>query len=718
MRLVALLAIVAVLVVGCGAEPGSKGTEVVSPTSAPATTSEPGSGGTEVVSTTSASATTSEPGSKGTEVVSTTSAPPTETEPSEDVPAAPAGLAHCDDVPRLGSRFEGKLGARQNPDPIVGGVLATYANEHPDTFGGRWIDRDNGGALVLGFTDDPEPHRQAILARAPSPDDDVGVRPRPPITDARPLGERDDVVIDVVQVQFSETELADMADRVRRAIAGRDFGLDGSGTYTSRQRVSLDLVNPPEGALDEIAELVPDPSAVCVEVTRTPQPPAGPLDVIPDLSEEDPLVSCPGTPAVRYSQMIDPPSINEVDHPAVDVLRAELDTPVGEPLPRGRWVVISIDDDSATFAALSSGGFGVAGIERRGDRWIFSGEAAGPLCEPAAPLPPGLSRVEVRLDVDSMPTAADTNVDVLVTEQGCAGGREMGDALRGPQVIETDEAVLVAFAVVPVAGLATCPDNPPTAVTVELSEPLGRRWVYDGLHFPPKPLIAVADPLTSTEYRDTFPCLSGSTFAARNRPDAAASGTEGPEAFETANRALLAHLGDLSEPLYDFEVAERGFGYDKWRIAVEDSDGAIHLGRVQAARTDGDLWQIEQARWCLTDADHSDNVKRNLMRERDELQPPAAFSECPMRSDTPAILYAEDAEGRKTPGELLSDWLNPMPVASYRIDVVESSDSTVRWQITMPGEPWGLTYGKMIVARNDGWWLHTFEWCHMEPDRL
>ncbi len=418
---------------------------------------------------------------------------PSETEP-QGVPVAPVGLAHCDDVPKLGSRFEGTLGARQNADPIVKGVLATYGMEHPQTYGGRWTDRDNGGALVVGFTDDPEAHRQAILARAPSPDDAVGVRPRPPITDPRPLAERDDVVIDVVQVRFNEAELAAMADRVRNAIAGREFGQVGSGTYTSRQRVYLDLVDPPEGALAEIAELVPDPSAVCVEVTRTAQPPEGPLDVIPDLDVEDPLVSCWGTPAVRYSHMINPPSIDEFDHPAVDVLRAELDTPGGEPLPRGRWVVISIDEDSATFAALSDEGFGIAGVERRGDRWIFSGEASGPPCEPTVPLPAGLARVEVSLDFDSMPDPADTTFNVLVTEQGCAGGRDMGEALRGPQVVETDEAVLMAFAVVPVAGLATCPDNPATSVTIELSEPLGQRQVYDGLHYPPKPLVAVRDP--------------------------------------------------------------------------------------------------------------------------------------------------------------------------------------------------------------------------------
>ena len=471
MNAVAALLVVAVLVVGCGGDgSGDVAGDVVV-------------GGTELMP------------SGGTEL-----APPT-TKPW-DVPVGPDGLARCEDIPELRSQLEGKLSGRQNPDHIVGGVLATYAMEHPDTFGGRWIDRASGGVLVLGFTDDPEPHRAAILERRPTADDYPVVDPPPPITDDRPLGERDDVVIDVVQVRFSEAEVEVMRDRMWRSISREDwssFGLDGTGYDITRQRVSLYLVNPPEGALGEIAARVPDPSAVCVEVTRTPQPPEGPLAVIPDLDVEDPLVSCPGTPPVRYSQMIDPPSIDDVDHPAVDVLRAELRDPGDEPLPRGRWVVISIDSDRATFAALSEGGFGSAVIERRGDRWIFTGWGSGRPCEPTIPLPAGLARVEVSLDANSMPGPGDTTVDVLVTEQGCASGREMGEALRGPQVIETDEAVVVAFAVVPVAGMATCPGNPSTAATVELSEPLGERWIYDGLYFPPKPLTATGDARTSSE---------------------------------------------------------------------------------------------------------------------------------------------------------------------------------------------------------------------------
>ena len=104
------------------------------------------------------------------------------------------------------------------------------------------------------------------------------------------------------------------------------------------------------------------------------------------------------------------------------------------------------------------------------------------------PRPPGLARVEVTLAQGALLGPEDTAIHVLVTEHGCSSGREMGDALKGPQVIETDHAVLVAFAVVPIAGFATCPGNPSTAATIELSLPLGQRVVYDGLHFPPKPL--------------------------------------------------------------------------------------------------------------------------------------------------------------------------------------------------------------------------------------
>ena len=402
---------------------------------------------------------------------------------ARELPADTVELDRCDDMATIASRLEGSLGARQNPDPIVMDVVGAYRDEHPDTYGGRWIDRENG-VVVVAFTDNPEAHREAILARAPSPDDH-------PSADPRPVGERENVTIDVVQVRYSQAELEAIQQQIRDAASGRDLAESMlSVIHIRKNRVRLDLLNPPEGALEELKELVPDPAAVCVSVYYTPRPPTGPLDVIPDLDVEDPLVACHRSiPPVRYSQLIDPPPIDEVDHPAVDALRAELEAPGTEPMPRGRWVVISIDDDLATFAALSSDSFGYARFERRGDKWLLGGMGSGRPCEPTVALPEGLNRVEVRLDPDSPPNPHSNTIDVLVTEAACASGREMDDALLGPQVVETDTAVIVAFAAIPLYDrLVKCPGNPSTPVTIELSQPLGNRTIYDGLYVPPKPL--------------------------------------------------------------------------------------------------------------------------------------------------------------------------------------------------------------------------------------
>ena len=79
--------------------------------------------------------------------------PPRSEPPSttQAIPTGPGGLAHCDDVPKLASSFEGTLSGRQNPDPVIKRALSAYGREHPDTYAGQWIDRDNGGGLMMGF---------------------------------------------------------------------------------------------------------------------------------------------------------------------------------------------------------------------------------------------------------------------------------------------------------------------------------------------------------------------------------------------------------------------------------------------------------------------------------------------------------------------------------------------------------------------------------------
>ncbi len=385
--------------------------------------------------------------------------------PPEPTPRSVEGLVLCEDVPELGSRVEGKLGSGSNVDDDAMDVVLDYRREHEESHGGLWIDRDNGGTIILAVTDDPEVHRQELQKRL------VGL----------------DAVFDVIHVEFTKAELTEVMG-ILGSFMGPEFGLLSMGISESRNRVSLDFYDPPEGALKMFAELV-DTDAVCVTVTRSPEPPAGPLALIPDLEAEDPLVTCAGIPPVPFSKLSNPVPIDDVDHPAVEALRTLVRQRSVWELPDGDWQVINIDEDHATFAASTSEGFGTARFERTSrDNWIIVGSGTGPPCESVVVLPEGLNRVAIRLG--SIPSPEDTAIRLLVTEESCASGRELGDALLGPQIIETDDAVLVAFAAISPLGPAECPGNPSSPVTIQLSEPLGQRTLYDGLYVPPKPLPA------------------------------------------------------------------------------------------------------------------------------------------------------------------------------------------------------------------------------------
>lgn len=194
--------------------------------------------------------------------------------------------------------------------------------------------------------------------------------------------------------------------------------------------------------------------------------------------------------------------------------------------------------------------------------------------------------------------------------------------------------------------------------------------------------------------------------------------TDTSRAYRTPTGALVAQLGDLLEPAYNIKVTDEGPAFVRWEITVEDSRGATHLAIVDAASADGERWGIQQAQWCLTDAETSAASKQAGQLQRQQLTLPDDFSDCPMHSATPEILYTEDAEGAHTPGEVLREYFEFQPTTSFTITTAEAAERTVRWDIRMPQAPWGLTYGKMIVNRNYTWWLRTFEWCHMEPDRV
>lgn len=374
-------------------------------------------------------------------------------------------LVACDDVPELESTVEGNLSGTQNPSDRLTDIIRDYGAQHPETFADLWIDRAHGGALVAVFTDGLEAHREALAVLLPD-----GTR------------------FDVVRADYSNDELEAVRDELEANVSELE-GLSYFSVRVTLNRVEIGFVDPPGATLDRLAEVVPA-ALVCVDIFYSPEPPSGPLDIIPLANGSDPLVECRGIGKVRYSRLIDPLSVDEVDHPAVEALRSELGSAGPEPLPAGDWTVVRIDDDSATFAIVEGRDIvGQASFRLASQRWVFSG--FGTLnrpCEAHVELPPGLAHVRVHLDPRALPNPADASIFLLVQDIDCSNGREIGDALQGPQLIETDDSVLVAFAAIPVWGIATCQGGPSTPVTVELSRPLGERALLNAAQMLPAPI--------------------------------------------------------------------------------------------------------------------------------------------------------------------------------------------------------------------------------------
>lgn len=89
---------------------------------------------------------------------------------SEAVPAGidGSGLLDCEDVAKITASVQGPLRTTQNYPPGFVGAVLGYGSQF-DTFGGYWLDRDNGGTIMVGFTDEVEMHEAALLALPPSP---------------------------------------------------------------------------------------------------------------------------------------------------------------------------------------------------------------------------------------------------------------------------------------------------------------------------------------------------------------------------------------------------------------------------------------------------------------------------------------------------------------------------------------------------------------------
>ncbi len=432
------------------------------------------------------------------EAVTTTRPIPSDTapplHPEDEGQVVP--LQSCDAVTRLAPSVVGNLGPMANVDEEVMGVAMTFAAENPDIFAGLWIDREYGGTLVVAVTRDAEQHRAALAARGPSPDDIAMVNPRPPVRDDRPLGERDDLAFDVVEAEFSEAHLRGLQDVIFQSDFRPGFSM-GGGIDPTLNKLALDLVDPTDEELETLAAIAgPNGDMACVNITGTVDPvDLDPLTVIPE-SEDDTVLACGGYgPTFTPATITNPTPFDAIDHPAAHLMVEVIADPpaissmidTSASMPTGDWFVLDASGaDTAMFAlnrGLEPGFLTTALFEETASGWVFLGW--DPTCDPEVALPEGANRIDVAFDpAFGSPQPSDTTLHLLVTEQACASGEAVGDRLRGPQVVESDTEVAVAFAAVSQTGMFTCPGNPSTPVTVELSQPLGDRTVVDGLTYP------------------------------------------------------------------------------------------------------------------------------------------------------------------------------------------------------------------------------------------
>lgn len=154
----------------------------------------------------------------------------------------------------------------------------------------------------------------------------------------------------------------------------------------------------------------------------------------------------------------------------------------GEFWPQDNWLILRETEDRVLLVAPAEDGVSFMDVIRVDGEWDEPGAQGGGTCPLHYLTPEGLNRVDWRVDPDAPLDESATTLSIVVSEVDCASGQELGDRLRGPQVVMTADAVRIAFAAEPPPGDAfTCPSNPEATVIVELPEPLGDRVIIEGL---------------------------------------------------------------------------------------------------------------------------------------------------------------------------------------------------------------------------------------------
>ena len=332
--------------------------------------------------------------------VGSTSEPPSSAAGDGTSVGLDPALVTCSDVPYVTTDVLGDLGGSSNPDEVFMGVIRTYGNEHRDVFGALLIDRNAGGTIVLAVTDDPAPHRAALAVRRPRPTDDVGVEPRPPIEDDRPIGEWS-IAFDVVQVDFTEAELLAAQVALMPLLQNPEVPVDASSGGGLRNMVELHAARPvtpdeQRGISAAVAERVAV-EMVCLDADVVDElPPAiepgTELDVIELPGADgayppDTAVECSG---IAFTVGAIQPLRPLADFPE---LQETMEEASGSDefgfVPDGlEWWLLELTDERATVISPNRSSFTSVPLEFTRAGWAVSGLSGANDCDVRRVLPP------------------------------------------------------------------------------------------------------------------------------------------------------------------------------------------------------------------------------------------------------------------------------------------------------------------------------------------
>lgn len=223
-----------------------------------------------------------------------------------------------------------------------------------------------------------------------------------------------------------------------------------------------------------------------------PLPVAPPAEAAPGQGIGEIRYSCTGPPGFLPSMLDQEPTAELESHPSAEGLRLTIARgQQADILPQGGYWLAFRDDSTAQYIARSPG---AGGEDPRFVEATFNNEGSAPWtlagwgeCRPTIVLD-GLSLATWSLDPNlPPPDATATTLTAIVTERACTGAQPMVGRLLPPSITYGAESISLVFAARPLQGeMFTCPGNPSTRVTVELSEPLGDRRLLDGGLFPPR----------------------------------------------------------------------------------------------------------------------------------------------------------------------------------------------------------------------------------------